>query len=253
MVGTYYKGTRLSKWQVHTLHRGDGLGPTMKVGDRGDIEGVQSEGDGVHHHPPIAAAVGCGRRGNAACMPSRRSPGHPGGHGQDHLLWARSTTSRPPYPAYISEPRLVPKRYFANVNSKGGVNGRKSVVDAKDSTFSSGIVANETKEIAANDFALVGGFSLTDGARQPVTEANEVPTVPGARARTRPQMCTLVQKNGDLGEASGPYKSLPKKCPKVVKVVGSVGSNATTSAVVAQKSIDRAADELGRVEVVVFT
>ncbi|HEY1827322.1 MAG TPA: ABC transporter substrate-binding protein, partial [Acidimicrobiales bacterium] len=54
--------------------------------------------------------------------------------------------------------------YFAYINSKGGVNGRKLILNGMDSAFSSGTVANEAKSIASNDFAIVGGFSLLDGA-----------------------------------------------------------------------------------------
>src|SRR5580700_402286 len=67
--------------------------------------------------------------------------------------------------------------YFAYINSKGGVNGRKLILDGMDSAFSSGTVANEAASIAAHDFAIVGGFSLLDGAEQPAIDAAKLPIV----------------------------------------------------------------------------
>jgi ABC-type branched-subunit amino acid transport system substrate-binding protein len=67
--------------------------------------------------------------------------------------------------------------YFAMINSEGGVNGRKLLLNGMDSAFSSGTVANDAKSIAANDFAFVGGFSLLDGAEQPAIDAGHVPVV----------------------------------------------------------------------------
>src|SRR6516165_5244468 len=67
--------------------------------------------------------------------------------------------------------------YFAMVNSEGGVNGRKLLLNGMDSAFSSGTVANDAKNIAANDFAFVGGFSLLDGAEQPAIDTGHVPVV----------------------------------------------------------------------------
>ena len=49
--------------------------------------------------------------------------------------------------------------YFAMINSQGGVNGRKLELNGMDSAFSSGTVANEAKNIAANDFAFVRFFA----------------------------------------------------------------------------------------------
>ncbi len=65
--------------------------------------------------------------------------------------------------------------YFAMINSEGGVNGRKLIINGMDSAFSSGTVANDAQSIATNDFAFVGGFSLLDGAEQPAIDAGKVP------------------------------------------------------------------------------
>ena len=67
--------------------------------------------------------------------------------------------------------------YFAYINSKGGVNGRKIHLDAQDSTFQGGQVATATAAQAKSDFALVGGFSLLDQAEQPIIDLAHMPDV----------------------------------------------------------------------------
>jgi len=69
------------------------------------------------------------------------------------------------------------RAYFAYVNSHGGINGRKLVLDAQDSTFQSGAVAVATGAQIHSDFALVGGFSLLDAAEKPLIDLAHVPDV----------------------------------------------------------------------------
>ncbi len=69
------------------------------------------------------------------------------------------------------------KAYFAYINSKGGVNGRKLILDAQDSTFQGGQVATVTGTQIRTDFALVGGFSLLDNAEKPLIDIARVPDV----------------------------------------------------------------------------
>ena len=82
-----------------------------------------------------------------------------------------------PVPGLFEGAKIGTEAYFAYINSQGGVNGRKLVLDARDSAFSSGTIANATQSIAKNDFAIVGGFSLLDNAEQPIIDANKLPTV----------------------------------------------------------------------------
>ncbi len=67
--------------------------------------------------------------------------------------------------------------YFAYINSKGGVNGRKIHLDAQDSTFQGGQVATATAAQTKSDFALVGGFTLLDQAEQPIIDLAHMPDV----------------------------------------------------------------------------
>src|SRR5665213_4593179 len=48
-----------------------------------------------------------------------------------------------PIPGLFEGAKIGTQAYFAYVNSQGGVNGRKLVLDGQDSAFSSGTVANE--------------------------------------------------------------------------------------------------------------
>jgi hypothetical protein len=100
--------------------------------------------------------------------------------------------------------------YFAMINSEGGVNGRKLVLKGMDSAFSSGTVTNEAQNIAANDFAFVGGFSLLDGAEQSAIDTFKVPVITQVldpKLDLDPNLYAPIPLvNG--GEASGPFKWL---------------------------------------------
>jgi len=137
--------------------------------------------------------------------------------------------------------------YFAYINSKGGVNGRKLILNGMDSAFSSGTVTNESKTIAANDFAIVGGFSLLDGSEQAAIDANKVPIVTQVLTPslyTDPNLYSaipLVQG----GEITGPFKWLKSKYPQAIKAVGVIGSNAAATAVTAEHTFRNLTYSLG--------
>ena len=137
--------------------------------------------------------------------------------------------------------------YFAMINSQGGVNGRKLILNGMDSAFSSGTVANEAKTIAASDFAFVGGFSLLDGAEQPAIDAGKVPVVTQVLSPslyTDPNLYAAVPLvNG--GEATGPFKWLKSKYPQDVKAVGVIGSNSAATAVTAEHTFHNLTNSLG--------
>ena len=137
--------------------------------------------------------------------------------------------------------------YFAMINSQGGVNGRKLLLNGMDSAFSSGTVANDAQNIATNDFAFVGGFSLLDGAEQPAIDANKVPVITQTldpKLDLDPNLYNPIPVvNG--GEADGPFKWLKKKYPQEVKSVGYIGSNSAATAVTAEHVFHSLTDSLG--------
>ncbi len=66
--------------------------------------------------------------------------------------------------------------YAAFVNSRGGIDGRKIIVDSYDDAFTGALNKQATTEAVQRDFALVGGFSLEDSFGGTVLAAN--PGVP---------------------------------------------------------------------------
>ncbi len=66
--------------------------------------------------------------------------------------------------------------YAAYVNSTGGLNGRKLLVDSYDDGYQGAPNKQEPEQVAQKDFAAVGGFSLQDSYGETVLAAN--PSVP---------------------------------------------------------------------------
>jgi ABC-type branched-subunit amino acid transport system substrate-binding protein len=136
-----------------------------------------------------------------------------------------------PIPGLFKGAKVGAQAYFNYINSQGGVNGRKIILDARDSAFSSGTVASEAQSIAQNDFAFVGGYSLLDGSEQPAIDANKVPMIAQVLTPSLfkdPNLYSAIPLV-DGGEANGPFKWLKSQYPAGVKAVGFIGSNATES------------------------
>jgi ABC-type branched-subunit amino acid transport system substrate-binding protein len=137
--------------------------------------------------------------------------------------------------------------YFAMINSEGGVNGRKLQINGMDSAFSSGTVSNDAKNIAANDFAFVGGFSLLDGAEQSAVDAGKVPLITQVLTPslyTDPNLYSAIPLVTG-GEAEGPFKWLKSKYPQDVKAVGVIGSNSAATAITAEHTFHNLTNSLG--------
>jgi branched-chain amino acid transport system substrate-binding protein len=131
--------------------------------------------------------------------------------------------------------------YFDYVNSLGGVNGRKIKLDAQDSAYSNGVVANNTAAQIKNDFALVGGFSLDDAAEEPLIASAKMPDV---AYPLDPELSNLPASyspvpNNDNDFSTTIFKVLKKKFPQIIKHVGILWANATPSTVLAEKAFER--------------
>jgi branched-chain amino acid transport system substrate-binding protein len=120
------------------------------------------------------------------------------------------------------------KAYADYVNSTGGVNGRKLVVDASDDGYNDG--ANnkaQTKADIAKDFAMVGSFSLNDAYGGTVLKAN--PSVPNVTVsldqgtNSLPNTFSAQPANG--GWELGPLVYFQKKYPTAVKHAGALIAN----------------------------
>jgi branched-chain amino acid transport system substrate-binding protein len=149
-----------------------------------------------------------------------------------------------PVPGLFEGSKIGAEAYFAYINSQGGVNGRKLVLDAHDSAFSSGTISNATQSIAKNDFAIVGGFSLLDNAEQPIIDANKLPIITevlNSSLYVDPNLYSAAPMVTG-GNITGPYKWLKSKNPAAVKALGMIGDN-TTASVLAVEKTDRALTE----------
>jgi len=95
-----------------------------------------------------------------------------------------------PVPGLFQGASIGTKAYFAYINAtKGGVNGRKLLVDAKDDGFSGQQNSTETQDAINSDFALVGSFSLFDGYGCKVLAAD--PAVPDVSVTLDPNAGAL--------------------------------------------------------------
>jgi len=79
--------------------------------------------------------------------------------------------------------------YADYVNSTGGVNGRRLVVDPLDDQFTGASNKQQTQNAIGNDFALVGSFSLEDSFGETVLAQN--PQVPDVSTTLAPSLSTL--------------------------------------------------------------
>ncbi|HTT87156.1 MAG TPA: ABC transporter substrate-binding protein, partial [Acidimicrobiales bacterium] len=139
------------------------------------------------------------------------------------------------------------KAYFAYVNSQGGVNGRKLVLDAQDSLFQGGQVATATGAQVRNDFALVGGFSLLDSSEKPLIDLAHMPDV-GFPLDTDMASDPYVYSplpNPESYYPLGFFKYLKQKFGSDIKKVGIIWENATASTKSAEQAVETAMRAVG--------
>ncbi len=175
--------------------------------------------------------------GNSGPAPATSTPNGSGGNGPSPGVKANSITVgqvddlSSPIPGLFKGAEDGTEAYFAYINSKGGVNGRKIHLDAQDSTFQGGPVANATAAQAKSDFALVGGFTLLDQAEQPIIDLAHMPDIgislnPGLA--TDPNLYSPVP-NSINDYPLNFFKYFASKYPQAVKKVGIIWENATPS------------------------
>ncbi len=120
------------------------------------------------------------------------------------------------------------KAYADYVNSTGGVNGRKIVVDGADDGYNNGAnnKALTTADIA-KDFAMVGSFSLNDSYGGAVLKAN--PSVPNVTVSldeaTNQLPNTFSPQPANDGWELGPLTYFQKKYPAAVAHAGALVAN----------------------------
>src|SRR6516165_316936 len=121
-----------------------------------------------------------------------------------------------PVPGLFQGASIGVKAYFDYINSKGGVDGRKLLVDAKDDAFSGSQNQTETTDAVASDFAMVGSFSLFDGYGCKALAADQA--VPDVSVTLDPSAGALPNNySADptvLGASLGPLQYYKKHFPK---------------------------------------
>jgi ABC-type branched-subunit amino acid transport system substrate-binding protein len=137
--------------------------------------------------------------------------------------------------------------YFDYIDSLGGVNGRMIKLDAQDSAYNDGTVANATAAQIQSDFALVGGFSLDDSAEEPLIKAAGMPDIayPLDPALSELPDSYSPAPNNDDDYPLTVFKILKKKFPTQIKHMGILWANATPSTATAEKAFERAAESQG--------
>ena len=126
------------------------------------------------------------------------------------------------------------KAYAEYINSLGGINGRKLVVDASDDQFTGALNKQLTEEAVQKDVGLVGGFSLEDSFGATVLAANpgvpDISQILDATTEALPDTFSWDPSAG--GWPLGPLAYFKKRFPKDVDHVGAMiadeGSATTT-------------------------
>ncbi len=110
------------------------------------------------------------------------------------------------------------------VNSTGGINGRKLVVDSYDDGYQGAPNKQATEEVVQKDFAAVGGFSLEDNYGGTVLEAN--PGVPNVTVNLDQATSDLPNSFSPdpaaIGWPTGPLLYFKQKFPQDVEHAGAL-------------------------------
>ena len=136
-----------------------------------------------------------------------------------------------PVPGLFEGASVGVKAYFDYINTtKGGVYGRKLVVDAKDDAFSGSQNETETADAVASEFATVGSFSLFDGygckalAADPAVPNVSVTLDNNAQALSN----TFSADPTVLGSSLGPWEYYKKHFPKDM-TIGAITSDVASA------------------------
>ncbi len=137
-----------------------------------------------------------------------------------------------PVPGLFEGAPIGVKAYFAYLNSKGGVDGRKLKVNSQDDGFSGSNNQAETQQVISQDFAMVGNFSLFDSygckllADNPAVPDVSVTLDPGTNALPNDFSAQPLAQ----GVAEGTLKYMRTKFPADTKLGTIVSNNATALA-----------------------
>ena len=116
------------------------------------------------------------------------------------------------------------RAYVDYVNSAGGINGRKLVVNGSDDQFNGASNKQATQNAINNDFAMVGNFSLEDNYGGAVLRADpgmpDVSVVLDPATNKLSNVYSAVPLNG--GWEEGPFQYLKQKFPEDLDGAGAM-------------------------------
>jgi Periplasmic binding protein len=138
--------------------------------------------------------------------------------------------------------------YTQYINSLGGLCGHTVSDDFMDSATNCSINQNATSSLVNKAFALVGSFSLYDGAGCGATVLKAHPTVPDLHVALDPTAATLPNhydlEPGELGYATGMFKYFASKYGSKMQHVGTISED-IPSAMAKQSAMVKAAESQG--------
>lgn len=152
-----------------------------------------------------------------------------------------------PVPGLFRAAEVGTKAYLDYLNSTGGVDGRKVVLDARDSDFNTATVVTDTEAQAKSDFALVGGYSLLDQAEKPIIDEYKVPdiTYPLATSLANDAHVYSPSPSTINDTLTGPYEWAKRTFGDEASHVGILYSAATPTTVESEHILDSAMQASG--------
>lgn len=136
--------------------------------------------------------------------------------------------------------------FAAYQNSLGGIHGRMLKVDVRDDQFDTGENRAETSEVAAQDFAIAGSFSLLESGGAAIVSSTGIPDVGVSLSDERRKLPTSFSPIGAPGRGyrTGQFLWYARHFPDAVKAVGTLFGD-VASGKTSQDDMHRAAQSAG--------
>ncbi len=159
-----------------------------------------------------------------------------------------------PVPGLFQGAKDGTQAYLSYIDSQGGVDGRKLVLQADDDAFSASNYANDTAQLVRSSFALVGGFSLFDNAGAPFVTQAKIPDITSSltEARSTDPYNYAPDPLVVGGARLGPLKYYKSAFGQAYQHVGVIDTNVSTAEIQSQ-AVYSAMDSLGYKIVFNFT
>lgn len=138
-----------------------------------------------------------------------------------------------PVPGLFKSAQDGVQAYVDYINSRGGVNGRKLILDSHDSLFQPAVVVSAAQEIAKNDLAFVGNYTLLDTSIKPVVDADHVPNIGvpiGTALAVDPNTYSPAPGGDEIADL-GPFQWFQKQDPQAMQHIGVLYAAATPSTI----------------------